>query len=390
MKAIVNTTVILEDGLLLDGAVLFDESGICAVGPRQEMTLPEGTEVIDAGGNYTAPGFIDIHCHGGNGRFFFEDAVAPCEDFLAHGTTTVLPALYQSLSLEQFKKAIDLIRQARADGGPGRIIGGLYMEGPFMNPKYGSEAKDVKWHGKIDPEVMRELVDYAGKDASVWCVAPEREDIETFMQYAKQVNPDVVFSMGHTECKPYMAYRLKKYGLKNQTHHCNATAVVNPIIPSNVGIRDVGPDEACLYDDDMFAELIADSRGIHVKPHMLRMVVKIKGLDRIILVTDHYPSDCPNPEGPIMGGTKAPDLGYDKQGWVCGSRMTMDVACRNMMMHTGYGLCHVVKFASANPAKMLGVFEQIGSIEAGKQANLIVIDHMVNVKRVFFHGEEVG
>ena len=91
-----------------------------------------------------------------------------------------------------------------------------------------------------------------------------------------------------------------------------------------------------------------------------------------------------------MGGTKAPDLGYDKQGWVCGSRMTMDVACRNMMMHTGYGLCHVVKFASANPAKMLGVFEQIGSIEAGKQANLIVIDHMVNVKRVFFHGEEVG
>ena len=64
-----------------------------------------------------------------------------------------------------------------------------------------------------------------------------------------------------------------------------------PISPSNVGIRDVGPDEACLYDDDMFAELIADSRGIHVKPHMLRMVVKIKGLDRIILVTDHYPSD---------------------------------------------------------------------------------------------------
>lgn len=388
MKAIVNTTVVLEDGLIYDGAVLFDENGIKAVGKREDVAIPEGSELIDAQGNYTAPGFIDIHCHGGNNKFFYEDPETACEEFLARGTTTVLPALYQSLSLEQFEHAIDLIREARKSGGAGKIIDGLYMEGPFMNPKYGSEANDVKWHGAIDPKVMRELVDYAGKDARVWCVAPEREDIETFIQYALHVNPGAVFSMGHSECKPYMAYKLKKYGLKNQTHHCNATAVVNPIIPSNVGIRDVGPDEACLYDDDMYAELICDSRGIHVKPHMMRMVVKIKGLDKIILVTDHYPSDCPNPAGPIMGGTKAPDLGYDKQGWVCGSRMSMDVACRNMMMHTGYGICHVIKFATANPARMLNLFGEIGSVEAGKRANLVIIDDKINVKKVFFEGTE--
>ena len=118
------------------------------------------------------------------------------------------------------------------------------------------------------------------------------------------------------------------------------------------------------------------------------MVVKIKGLEKIILVTDHYPLDCADPEGPIMGGTKAPDLGYDKQGWVCGSRMTMDVACRNMMMHTGYGICHVIKFATANPAKMLGMFDTVGSIDTGKKANLVIMDDKIGIKKVFFEGAE--
>ncbi|MEG1524800.1 MAG: amidohydrolase family protein [Clostridia bacterium] len=388
MLAITNTKLILEDSILPDGVLLMDEDRILCFGPASKVNIPADAAIIDAHGNYTAPGFIDVHCHGGNDVFFYEDPLKAAEMFLPHGTTTLLPALYQSMTFEQYLMAIDRIRAVMTQGA-GRIIDGFYMEGPFMNPKYGSDANNVKWHGSIDEKVMRELVDYAAGDARVWCVAPERDDIEMFCQYAKQVNPQVVFSMGHTECKPYMAYRLKKYGLRNHTHHCNATAVINPIIPSNTGIRDVGPDEACLYDDDMYAELIADSRGIHVKPHMLRLVVKVKGLDRVILITDHFPSDCANPKGEIMGGTKAPDLGYDEQGWVCGSRMTMDVACRNMMLHTGYGLCHVVKFASLNPARMLGIDDKVGSIEKGKLANLVIIDDMIHVQKVIFHGEIV-
>lgn len=88
-----------------------------------------------------------------------------------------------------------------------------------------------------------------------------------------------------------------------------------------------------------------------------------------------------------MGGEKAPDLGYDSAGWVCGSMMTMDAACRNFMMHTGYGLVHSVKMATINPARMLGIDDEVGSIEKGKKANLLIIDDMVNVEKVIFQGE---
>ena len=290
--------------------------------------------------------------------------------------------------MKQFIEGMDKIRAVQ-NTGAGKIIAGFYMEGPFMNPKYGSDANNIKWHGAIDPDVMRKLVDYAGKDALIWCVAPEREDIKTFCEYAKTVNPNTVFSMAHTECKPWMARVLKRYGLINQTHHGNATHVINPLVPCNEGIRDVGPDQACLLDGDMYAELIADSLGIHVKPDMLRLVIQVKGVDKVILITDHFPADCPNPKGEIMGGTKAPDLGYDENGWVCGSKMTMDAAVRNMMAHTGYGLCHCVKFATLNPAKMLGIDGDVGSIEKGKRSNLVIFDDMVNVQHVILDGESI-
>ena len=386
MFAIINTKIILEDGIIWDGVVLCDGDTIAEVGQARDVAIPEGCRVLDAGGKYTAPGFIDIHCHGGNLKWFHRDPETAASLHFAHGTTTILPALYHTQPYEEMVEGVATIRKARSTGAA-RIIAGLYMEGPFMNPKYGSDIKNCKWAGPIDVERMKALVDYIGDDVMVWCVAPEREDIEVFCSYAKKVKPSVRFSMGHTECKPWDAYKLKKYGLVNQTHHCNATGVVNPIVPSNVGIRDVGPDEACLYDDDMYAELICDSKGIHVKPHMLKMVAKIKGLDKVILITDYYPDDCKNPEGPLWGGERAPDLGYDSQGWVCGSLMTMDAACRNMMMHTGYGLCHVIKFATINPARMLGIDDRVGSVEKGKKANLVIIDDMVNVEKVIFEGE---
>lgn len=386
MLAISNTKIILEDGIIWDGTVLCDGERIIDFGPKSEVVIPKEAEILDAKGQYTAPGFIDIHCHGGNMKFFYDDPETAAEVHFKNGTTTLLPALYQTLTYEQFTKGIDKIRMVRKQGA-GRIISGLYMEGPFMNPKYGSDASNSKWKGPIDVERMQSLVDYAGVDARVWCVAPEREDIEVFCEYAKKVNPNVRFSMGHTECKPWQAYRLKRYGLINQTHHGNATAVNNPIVPTNVGIRDVGPDEACLYDPDIYAELIADSMAIHVKPHMLRLVAKVKGLDKVILITDHYPENCENPTGPIWGGKKVEDLGYVSDGAVCGSLMTLNTACRNMMTHTGYGLCHVIKFATINPARMLGIDHEVGSIEKGKKANLVVMDDMLHVEHVIFQGQ---
>jgi len=249
-----------------------------------------------------------------------------------------------------------------------------------MNTLYGSDNKNLKWKGKISAEEFTKVVDTAGDFVKVWCIAPEREGIEDFVKYAKKVNPSVVFSIGHSDAGNEEIYKLKRYGLINQTHHCNA--VVVPGIMK--GVKGIGNDEVCLYDDEIYAELICDCLGIHVHPFLLRLVTKIKGIDKIILITD----SC------AWGDNKchkdvaySPDLAYDSAGHLSGSRMTMDGACRNMMKHTGYGLCHVIKFATANPAKMAGIFDEVGSIARGKKANLIIIDDMINLENVIFEGE---
>ena len=119
------------------------------------------------------------------------------------------------------------------------------------------------------------------------------------------------------------------------------------------------------------------------------MVVRTKGVERIILITDAMPLSGNYTNNEAEGIAYGPDLNYDYEGHLAGSHLTLDNACRNMMKHTGYGLCHAIRFASLNPARLLGMDDEIGSIEAGKKANLILIDDMVGVHKVILEGETV-
>ena len=381
MNAIVNTKIILTDGIIWDGALTFEGDRITQCGKASDVHIPESANRIDAGGLYTAPGFVDVHVHGGNGAFFYDDPENVSRYFLKHGQTTVLATIYFNLDYDQTISAMRKLKAA-SKRGYARIIGGLYMEGPYMNTRYGADNKNIKWHNPISPDEYTGIVNTAGDFVKVWCVAPERENIVDFMRYAKKVNPSVVFSIGHSDAQAETALRLKRYGLINQTHHTDSGQAPGAL----PGLKGAGPDEACLYDEDIYAELICDYAGIHVRPFMLRMVAKIKGVDKIILITDCAPFEGTNRADVEYG----PDVGYDSDGWLAGSKLTMDAACRNMMMHTGYGLCHVIKFATANPARMAGLFDDVGSLDAGKKANIILIDDMVNVRRVIFEGEEVA
>lgn len=133
---------------------------------------------------------------------------------------------------------------------------------------------------------------------------------------------------------------------------------------------------------DIFAELICDSRGIHVDPYMLRLVRRIKGDDRIILISDVYVADGPVPEE-FAGVT---DINFDHSGEIAGSNLTLEVACRNMMKHTGASMVDVFNYASYNPARVLGMTDR-GEIAVGKRADLVAVDHRMNVQKVFFKGE---
>ena len=378
MIAITNAKVVLETEILLHGVILIEGDTIVKVGSAGETDIPAGAQIVDAGDAYVGPGFVDIHVHGGGGNFFEDDPEKAAAHFLAHGETTVLATLYYNLSKEGYLAAIEKIRAAMERGNT--PIKGLYMEGPYMNPKYGAMPEKNKWRGEITPDRYRQLVDAAGNLAKVWAVAPEREGIEDFVRCTKKVNPEAVIAVGHSEATPAQIRQLKKYGLTLQTHCMDATGQVTDW----AGTRGAGPDEACLLDADMYAELICDSMGVHVNPDLINLILQVKGWDKVVLITDSFVSDAPGPEGL----RHAADLIFDDNRNLCGSRLTMDAACRNLMTHTGCSLQQAFLLASRNPARAIGLDHEIGTIAEGKKADLVFVDHTFRVKKVMHNGRE--
>ena len=380
MIYIENAKVVLENGILWDGIILVEGERIAAVGKPGEVEVPSDAQRIDAGGAYVGPGLVDIHAHGGGGHMYWEEPEQAAEYFLRRGTTSVFPTLYHSLDKQTFLESIDRIQAAMAAGGAGKAIRGLYMEGPYMNPDFGASKKKNKWLGDIRPEDYKDVVDRAGSLVKVWVIAPEREGIEPFVQYAKSVNPDVVFSVGHSRATPAQIRKLKKYGLNHLTHCMDATGRVS----AWAGTRGTGPDEACFLDPDMYAELICDSGAVHVNPELQRLILRNKGIDKVVLISDNSgrKQDNPAPEG-LRHMT---DLSFDDQGNLGGSRLSLDMACRNIMTHTNCGIAQAFLMASRNPARSVGMDDEIGTIEAGKRADLVFVDDMFHVQNVMLAG----
>ena len=379
MLAIVNAELIMRDHLIPE-AVLFVEDGvITGWGEMRNTAIPENCEIVDAEGAYVGPGLIDIHCHAGQDIHLVVDPYGASQTHLRSGTTTLMAALYFSNTREELLQQIQTVKDAL--GKPGaENLAGFYMEMPYMNPDFGSNRENCPWAGPIRKEDYQPLLDAAGDKVFVWALAPEREHIEEFVKDAKKANPKVRFAVGHSTAEPHHIEALMPYGLCIGTHHTNATGT----IVKYPECRGVCVDETVNYNHDIYAELICDSRGIHVDPYMLRLVRKIKGDDRIILISDRTYADAPNPPG----YDDVTDINFDKWGDIAGSKLTLDVACQNMMKHTGASLTTVFQYASYNPARCLGMTDR-GEIAVGKRADLIVVDHKMNVKKVFLAGKEM-
>lgn len=384
MNAIINTKLILEDSIIYDGAITFEDGVILQMGKASQVEIPEGANVIDAGGLYTAPGLIDIHNHGGSDYLFHEDPLHCCAFFLTHGQTTVLPTFYCSLTAEQMIEGYQKVREA-AEAPVGHVIGGLYMEGPYMGG-FGSNQKYILWGGPIEAEEYAPVLEAVAGYAKIWAIDPARPGIEDFMRAVKRADPNAIFTMGHSLATAAQCRKVKKYGLKLQTHHNDSGKA-----PGRAqGTMGAGCDEFALYDPDIYAELICDENGIHVDPELIKMVVRTKGVERIILITDHMADKDHFANNEAEGILYGPDLNYDYEGHLAGSHLTLDNACRNLMAHSGYGLCHAIRMATLNPARLLGIDDQVGSLEPGKKANIILIDDMIHVDSVFLEGQLVA
>ena len=163
------------------------------------------------------------------------------------------------------------------------------------------------------------------------------------------------------------------------THIMNATGR----LPAPGGTRSFGPDEYALKEPEVYAEMISDSMAVHLPADLQRYVLKAKGVDRIILITDstYYENQPPERLRHVT------DLSFDDHGGLAGSRMTLDMACRNIMKHTSCGIAEAFLMASRNPARLIGLDDEIGSIDVGKIADLVIVDDKFNVDTVILGGE---
>ena len=387
MIAIINAELVMRDHFIPEAVLFIEDGKIAGFGEMRTTPIPEGCEIIDAQGLYVGPGLVDIHCHSGTGVRFIHEPAKATREHLECGTTTILATPTTRGTLEGYVEQIGKIREAMATE-EGKTIAGIYMEGPYINAGYGSMSnqKGANAPRVFDPvpEDYQPLLDAGADIIRVWGTAPEREGMVNFVKAAKAANPEVRFAVTHSEATPQQIEALMPYGLCIGTHHTNATGT----IVNYPECRGVCVDEGVNYNDGIYAELISDSMGIHVDPYMQRLVRKIKGDDKIILISDqtiHEPI-------PVPGLEHVTDLNftYRKDGLIdiSGSKLTLNVACRNYMKHTGASVVDAFKVGSYNPSRAIGLLDR-GEIRESLRADLVITDQKMNIKTVILGGKVV-
>lgn len=386
MKAIINGKIVLPERII-EGTVLTDGEMITAVG---DISVPDGAEVIDAGGLYVGPGLIDQHVHGyhqfGEGFDIIDNTRAVADAHLKHGVTSITPSPSYSLRMERY---LEIIRQCNEaiDEGHNSIVG-IHLEGPYINPRMGAGRK-YAW--KYSDEAFTRLFEESRGNVRHCTYAPE-------MPFAENVEDIInrygaVMDIGHTMADPESIYRSVRKGLKIVTHLFDATGNWQGIHASDMtGDPQDGVSYVTLGIPDLYYEIISDSRGIHVTAPSQRLALKCAGEDHIILVSDctyHKRADQNPEEYPDSDLRSAHDINVSREGRLFGSRLTVADCAANFMKATGADIRVVFKCAASNPACALGLDDRIGSIAPGKKANLVFADEAFKIKTVIFEGEKI-
>ena len=228
------------------------------------------------------------------------------------------------------------------------------------------------------------MLETAGDLIKVWTMAPELDETNELIDLLKPYG--IIVAVGHSEAPAERILELVPKGLRLATHCMDATgATPNP--PRYGGTREAGVDEAVLLSDDIYAEVIPDSWGLHVRGLMLKLILKTKGIDRVVLITDAVETSGTQELLYITEGERKivedkRDVRFNDEGELSGSHLTLNLSFRNMMSHTGVSLPEAVRMASLVPTKLLGCENDRGSIEEGKRADIIVFSEEMDIQRV--------
>ena len=375
---IIGGKIVLPDAVVEGKALAFSQE----TGKIEGIvdTVPAGADTIDACGNYIAPGLVDIHIHG----YLGEDTCDAKPEGIQkmaygvaqNGVTSFLPTT-MTVAKKEIIDALNAVRSVKeaSKTWDGAEIIGVHAEGPFINPsKKGAQAEE---------NILVPDADFILENADIITsvtLAPEMDpDHKCIKKLAKE--SDVLVSMGHTDAKFEEAMSAARDGVNHATHLFNAMSALAHRNPGVVG--------AALASENVSVEVIADT--FHINPGLYSIIAKVKG-DKMVLITD-----CTRaggmPDGEYdLGGQPIFLKGIEcrlADGTIAGSVLKLNHAVRNVLANTDLPVNEVFKMASLNPATSIRCANRIGSLEADKDADIIIVDNDINVLRTIKKGRTI-
>lgn len=366
-----NATIVIEKSILHDGYIHIKEGIIETVGEMADCpSFKEEDRVFDCRGKqYVIPGMIDIHVHGAAGCDFMDSNQEAYEEIalaLAKEGTTSFLATTMTNPVQQISKAlINLTKYMQNSNGAGVAeMVGIHLEGPFIN-KEQKGAQPEKEILPPDVTMFKEWQELAREMIKIITFAPELDNKFELVTVLKEMG--VVPSMGHTNASYDSAISAIDHGVSHATHLFNGMKGLHHRDPGVVG--------AALISEEVFVEIIPD--GIHFHPDLLKLIVRMKGLERIMVITDGIRAKG-MPDGDYdLGGQLVSVLDgkctLSSNGSLAGSIVTMNDARLNIEKWLGLSIYDQIQITSKNQAKRLGLYNRKGSIEAGKDADIVVI-----------------
>ena len=385
-----NANIITPYNIIDNGTILIENGKIAAI---SDEDLPfDNAQVIDAGGRYASPGFIDTHTHGGGGYDFLDGTVEAVlgitELHARHGTTLIYPST-ASCSNDDLFKLFDAYRKADKINAKGATLGGINIEGGYLNVEMRG-GQDIRYIKNPTQNDFMTILDKGGDIIKRWSFAPELPGATDLME---ELNArGIQMSMAHTAALYEEACDAFNHGMNSITHFYSMTSSVT----RRNALRYAGVIEAGYIFDDIYVEAIAD--GVHLPEPLLRLIYKVKGPDRIVLVTDAMRgADMPEGSEVILGSISDGVAVIIEDGVAkladrssfAGSIATADRLVRTYIQKAGVELIKAVQMITLTPAQLMKIDNRKGSIAIGKDADIILFDKDINVSMTMIDGKVI-
>lgn len=378
LTQLTNGKILTPQGWIKDGSVLISNGKILEVTNSDLAVI--GAKVIDVKGMYIVPGFIGMHIHGGGGHDYTEATADAFEcatrAHLLHGATSVFPTL-TSTTFDNIRKAANVCEEIMKTN---KVIQGLHIEGPYLNPKMAG----TQWGEYLKTPQKEEYSNLIESVSCIkrWDISPEIEGGNEFGRYIS--SKGILTAITHTEAEYEDIKKAFASGFKHAAHFYNAM----PGFHKRREYKYEGTVESVYLTDGMSVEVIADGR--HLPATILKLVYKLKGVEQTCLVTDALKYAAFDGE--------VDDPRYVIENEVCkladhsslaGSLATMDKLVWTMVKKANIPLEDAVRMASETPAKIIGIDDRKGTLQKGKDADIVILDKDTNVRCVFSYGEIV-